>query len=301
LYDTPRDFATGWTVDAGRLSCYREHHSMITSSQSPEQLKASVRAHWENEACGTRQLDTEVREAFFKQLEAERYEHEPYIPGFADFASARNTRVLEIGVGAGTDFVQWLRNGARATGIDLTSTGTRLTVERLSLEGFAPRVCQADAETLPFPDDTFDVVYSWGVLHHSPRTTAAVAEVRRVLRPGGEARIMIYHTWSIVAGLLWVVHGLLKLRPFQSPRAIVFQHLESPGTKTYTRQQARELFAAFSRVHVHTRLGSGDLLLMRPSAKYAGWATTAWRLYPRSLIRLIGHGLGLFLLIKAVK
>jgi len=113
---------------------------------------------------------------------------------------------------------------------------------------------------------------------------------------------MIYHAPSITGFMLWTLHCLLKLQPWKSPRWAVSNFLESPGTKVYTKSEARELFAAFARVDIETVLGTGDLLLMEPSQKYRNsFASLIWRLYPRWLIRRIGARLGLGLLIRAVK
>src|SRR5437870_1994371 len=101
--------------------------------------KARVAAHWEAEPCGTRGVPDESRRQFFDRIEQERYAMEPYIRPFAQFESATGKRVLEAGVGAGTDFMQWLRGGARAVGVDLTGAGVGLTRERASLEGFKPQ------------------------------------------------------------------------------------------------------------------------------------------------------------------
>lgn len=265
-------------------------------------LKAAVRAHWERQPCGTRELPQDDRRRFFAELERERYALEPYIRDFARFEEGRGKRVLEIGVGAGTDFVQWARSGAELTGVDLTAAGVELTRERLALEGLHADVRVADAERLPFPDASFDLVYSYGVLHHSPDTPRAIAEVRRVLRPGGVARVMIYHHPSWVGLMLWGVHCLARARPWKSPRWAVYHHLESPGTKAYTVDEARGLFADFARAEVRTHLSHGDLLQMRPSARYQGLASRlAFRLYPRGLVQKTGHALGTLLLIEAVK
>src|SRR5438094_4772897 len=209
-------------------------------------LKRRVAAHWESEPCGTRGIAAVDRLAFFRAVEEERYAQEPFIREFAGFERARGRRVLEIGVGAGSDYVNWLRGGARAVGVDLTQAATALTRERCTLEGLAPALSRTDCEALPFGDGSFDVAYSYGVIHHSPDTRKAVAEIRRVLKPGGVAKVMIYHTPSITGLLLWIVHCLLKLRPWRSPRWAVANHLESPGTKAYTVREARELFGAFS-------------------------------------------------------
>lgn len=166
-------------------------------------LKNEVQAHWQAEPCGTRQLPTEDRRAFFARLERQRYAAEPCIREFARFDEAKGLRVLEIGVGAGTDFLQWVRAGAEATGVDLTAAGVALTRERLALEGLEAQVREADAETLPFADDSFDLVYSWGVLHHTPDTAGALREAVRVLRPAGRARVMLYQHPSLSGLILW--------------------------------------------------------------------------------------------------
>ncbi len=265
-------------------------------------LKRQVAAHWEAEPCGTRGIATSDRRAFFRALDREREAQEPFIREFAAFDRARGRRVLEIGVGAGSHYVKWLRGGARAIGVDLTAKATALTREHCLLEGVVPALSRTDCEALPFLGDAFDVAYSYGVIHHSPDTRKAVAEIHRVLKPGGVARVMVYHAPSITGVVLWIVHCLLKLRPWRSPRWAVANHLESPGTKVYTVHEARALFGAFSSVRIRTVLGTGDLLLMRRSKKYESvLARLAWRLYPRWAIRLAGDRFGLGMLIEAVK
>ena len=254
-------------------------HPPMIEGELPVELKEAVRSHWQQEPCGTRGVPPEDRRGFFDRLAQERYSWEPYIRPFARFEQGRGKRVLEVGVGAGTDFISWVRQGAIATGVDLTERGVALTRERLALEGLEAEVRVADAEALPFEDETFDLVYSWGVLHHSPNTQRAVREVHRVLKPGGSARVMIYHYPSWGCFMVWGVHSLAKGRPWESPRQAVFDHLESPGTKVYTVAEARELFSSFSRAEVTLKVGCGDLLLMPASAKYQSWYhQLAWKL-----------------------
>ncbi|MCC6751742.1 MAG: class I SAM-dependent methyltransferase [Deltaproteobacteria bacterium] len=275
---------------------------MTTGGIQVEELKEAVRQHWQRQPCGTRDIPTEERRRFFDEIERERYEWEPYIPAFARFERGKGKRLLEVGVGAGTDFINWVRHGAIATGVDLTEAGVALTRERLALEELRAEVLQADAERLPFPDQSFDLVYSYGVLHHSPNTARAVSEVHRVLRPGGTALIMVYHVPSWVGFMLWGVHCAAKLRPWKSPRWAIFNHLESPGTKAYTHAEARELFSAFSSVNVRSQLSHGDLLLMRPAQKYqSSLARLAWTLYPRWAIKATGDRFGLGLFIEATR
>jgi SAM-dependent methyltransferase len=274
----------------------------VSTNDGAVDLKDAVRSHWQGQPCGTRDLPTADRRRFFEQLERERYALDPAVRPFARFEEGRGRRLLEVGVGAGTDFVSWVRHGAIATGIDLTDQGVELTRERLALEGLTADVRVADAERLPFANDSFDMVYSWGVLHHSPDTPRAVREVHRVLAPGGLARVMIYHYPSWGCFMVWGVSSLAKGRPWESPRKAVFDHLESPGTKVYTLAEARDLFRDFARVEVRSQLGNGDLLLMRPSEKYRRWYhRAAWKLYPRPLVRAMGDRLGTLLLVEATK
>lgn len=273
-----------------------------TSDEDPE-LKARVREHWDREPCGTRGLASEDPRERLREAEEFRYAVDEHIPRFARFTAANGLRVLEIGVGAGTDFVQWLRNGATAVGVDLSPGSLQEAKARVEAEGLAGgELLVADAESLPFPDASFDVVYSYGVLHHSPDTRAAIREVHRVLKPGGEARLMIYHVPSWTGLMLWAVHGAAKLRPWLSPRRAIYDHLESPGTKAYTLGEARRLLADFEHVELSTALLAGDLLAMKASSRYqSSLARLAWALYPRGLIRRFGARLGLGLLITARK
>jgi ubiquinone/menaquinone biosynthesis C-methylase UbiE len=268
----------------------------------PDDAKAAVRRHWEAEPCGSRDVDDADRRAFFDQLTRERYEVDRHIPGFARFERGKDRDVLEIGVGAGTDFVRWVQSGARAVGLDLTDAGVALTRERLELYGLDAKVQQGDAENLPFPDASFDIVYSYGVLHHTPDTPRAVSEVHRVLRPGGIALVMIYRVPSWTGLNLWGLHALAKGRPLTTPRQVIYDKLESPGTKAYTDAEARELFSDFSRVEIDAALLAGDLLAMRASERYQGSLhRLIWRVYPRGLIRRFGRRLGLAMLIEATK
>lgn len=264
--------------------------------------KSDVKAHWEGEPCGTRGISPTDRKAFFRQVESERYSLEPYLLDFARFDRGRGKQVLEIGVGTGTDFINWVRNGAVATGIDLTERGALLTQERLRLERLKADVYVGDAENLPFSSNTFDLVYSYGVLHHTPNTEQAIYEVHRTLKQGGRALIMIYHIPSWTGFMLWFIHCLGKNRPWKGAKWAIYHHLESPGTKAYTVAEARKLFSCFSTVSIRTQIGLGDLLLMRPGQNYQGrYFKLAWALYPRWAVKLMGNRLGLFMFIEAIK
>ena len=202
----------------------------------------------------------------------------------------------------GTDFVNWARHGAQLTGVDLTEEGIALCRERLALEGLEAELRQADAERLPFDAESFDIVYSYGVLHHTPNTPQAIAEVHRVLKPGGTALLMLYNLVSWTSLNLWTFHCLAKLKPWKSPRWAVYHHLESPGTKAYTEGETRELLSAFRIDKMTTAFLGGDLLNMPRSGKYQSAAARfAFALYPRPLIRALGPRFGFARMIEATK
>jgi ubiquinone/menaquinone biosynthesis C-methylase UbiE len=241
-----------------------------------ETLKERVRAYWQAKPCGTSTTDAAPGSAeFYADVEWRRYELEPFIPGFAEFERWRGRRVLEVGVGLGTDFTRFARAGADLTGVDLTEASVEAVRERLTLEGLKADLRVADAESLPFAEGSFDLVYSWGVLHHTPDTDRALAEVRRVLAPRGEARIMLYSRRSWVALGVWLRHGLLRGRPWETPTELLARWMESPGTKAYTQRELDGLFSAFSNVRYERFVTPydrrvGGPLVTRLSSRF-GW------------------------------
>ncbi|WP_398470605.1 class I SAM-dependent methyltransferase [Tardiphaga sp.] len=261
-----------------------------------------VRDFWDAAACGEAAYAVGGTSAdrFAAQRET-RYKLEPFIAPFANFVAATNRDVLEIGVGMGADHEQWARKSPRKLcGIDLTPHGIDLTSERLSLYGLSSELQVADAEALPFPDANFDIVYSWGVLHHSNDTQQAINEVARVLRPKGQARIMIYHRYSFVGALLWLRYG----RFCRSLTSVYAEHLESPGTKAYSYVEAKAMIenSGLEVVAMHTELSPGDLLTGDAGQRHKGAALSILRkIWPRKTIRTMGRRLGLFLLIEAEK
>lgn len=252
--------------------------------------KEQVRLFWEATPCGTRGFEeTEGSPAYFARLERERDEREPFIAGFARFGAWRGRRVLEVGVGAATDFVRFARAGAVLTGVDLTQHAIDLAKRRLALEGLAADARQADAERLPFADGSFDFVYSWGVIHHTSDPSVAAREIVRVLTPGGEACVMVYHRHSLVALQCWVINALLAGRPWRSLREVVAVHVESVGTQAYTAAAAAGLFAALSEVRVTPVVTPYDLRFTRQGY------------LPRWTQRFVPRRLGWFLVVTGRK
>lgn len=259
-------------------------------------LKSELRDYWNADPCGSRYF--EGSNAFDEHARV-RYELEPHIHEFAGFAEAAGKRVLEVGVGMGADYLEWLKAKGIATGVDISEISLERARQRCQLAGFTADLRVSDAEHLPFPENTFDIVYSYGVMHHSPDTPQCIREARRVLKPGGQLRIMIYHHPSLTGLMLWLRYGLVR---GQSLRETVFEQLESPATKSYTLREARELLPGFENIRLRVVFSPGDLLLNKPSPRFQGWFyRMVWDLYPRALVRWLGRSLGLFLLISAEK
>jgi ubiquinone/menaquinone biosynthesis C-methylase UbiE len=264
--------------------------------------KQQVHDFWNEASCGENLYLTQESKAGYEAQAQKRYELEPYILTFAGFADAQGKKVLEIGVGLGADHQQFAEAGAALFGIDLTERAIEHTRQRLAAFGLHSTLSVGDAENLNFPAENFDQVYSWGVLHHSPDTPKAIAEVWRVLKRGGGANIMIYHKWSMIGFMLWIRYALLTLRPWRSLTDIYAQHLESPGTKAYSVAEAKQLFRNFSDVQITTILTHGDLLESGAGQRHqGGLLNLARKLWPRVLIKQFFPSLGLFMLIKAKK
>jgi ubiquinone/menaquinone biosynthesis C-methylase UbiE len=267
-----------------------------TRQSEQSALKDGVREFWNTEPCGSRYLGDH---ADFEAHAQARYRLEPYIHEFAGFAQSCGQRVLEVGVGIGADYLEWLKAGALAAGVDISSISLERAKRRCERAGYTSDLRVSDAENLPFPDGTFDIVYSYGVMHHSPDTRQCIREAWRVLKPGGALRIMIYHHSSLTGIMLWLRYGFLR---GISLRQSVRDHLESPGTKSYTRNEAHAMLQGFEQIEMRQAFSPGDLLLNEPSERFQSWAyRLIWRLYPRFLVRKLGAKLGLFLLISARK
>ena len=191
---------------------------------------------------------------YFDDIQAYRYGVAyPYLPQLAGFARHSGKEVLEVGCGQGTDLLQFARAGAGVHGVDLTQAAVDKTRALFQTYDLAVELAVANSENLErFPDGRFDVVYSFGVIHHTPGTAQAVREIHRVLKPGGTARVMIYATGLNFLVKLFVFHLLMGKFLRQDLQTTINQHTEyrrkCPLTKMYTRRAAHEMFSCFERV-----------------------------------------------------
>jgi SAM-dependent methyltransferase len=179
-------------------------------------------------------------------VEARKYFVEPHIPGFADFARWRGRRVLEIGCGIGTDTVNFARGGANVTAVDLTEKSLEVAKQRAKIFGLEDRIrfFQANAEELSsyVPVEPYDLVYSFGVVHHTPHPERVIEQILQYVKPGGTVKIMVYNRWSWK--VLWILFVYGKGRFWRWERLIAEASEAQTGcpvTYSYSRTAGRKL------------------------------------------------------------
>ena len=171
----------------------------------------TVKAYWDARPCNIRHstLPVGTRE-YFDEVEARKYRVEPHIPGFAQFERWKGKRVLEVGCGIGTDTINFARAGAQVTAVDVSTESLSLAKKRAEVFGLSDRIrfSHADAERLgeAVPPEHYDLVYSFGVIHHTPHPARVMAEIRKFMTGTSELRLMVYakNSWKrimIDAGL----------------------------------------------------------------------------------------------------
>lgn len=253
-------------------------------------LKQMVRDYWEAMPCGSDdELSPVETHEFLRNTELTRFSRDTFMQDTVGFAMWRGKTVLEVGCGMGMDLVQFARAGANVTAIDLTEAGAEITARRLMAENLKGHVLVADAEALPFPTNRFDFVYSWGVIHATPNTERAAAEMVRVCKPGGQVLAMVYNRYSLVAIQAWLAYGLARGRVLASPAQLIAEHVESPGIKVYSRAECHQLFPTLHHTSIHTIVTSWDLRIGRR------------RFLPPFLRRAVPSKLGWFMVIQGNK
>jgi SAM-dependent methyltransferase len=267
-------------------------------------IKENVKDFWEEASCGETQYLKGFGKEDYLNHSKQRYELEPEILEFGEFHRFKGLKTLEIGVGLGADHQKLAEAGAILDGIDLTPRAISHTTRRLEFMGLNSNIKQADAENLPFENDSFDAVYSYGVIHHSPNTPKITDEIYRILSPGGFAKIMIYHKYSLVGYMLWIRYALMRFKPFTPLTEIYNKFLESPGTKAYTIEEAKQLFGKFTCISANSHQTHGDLLTSDAGQRHRGILLKIAKLiWPRWFFKTFmpTHGLSLLIEVKKEK
>lgn len=255
----------------------------MKKTKENQYTKDDVKNFWNRNVCQTEFIKGHQRgtKEFFEEAERVRYKFHFYLPKLFTWIAEQKPKgkLLEIGCSMGTDLLQLARRGMQAHGVDLTDEGIKLAEKRFAMYEIPANVQVGDAENLPFSDNHFDVVYSFGVLHHTPDTQKSIDEVRRVLQPDGLAVIMLYNTRSFN----YIIHRILNA-PFDGNKKD-----RCPIERSYTKKQAAAMFKEYSSVKIEKEYfmttGFGFL----------------WFLLPKFMHRALGRIWGWHLVIKAVK
>lgn len=205
--------------------------------------RTHAQKQWNAIACGELPGDKGSL-AYYESVERDRYAQQGWMHEYFRFDRFAGQHVLEIGIGQGTDMMQFARAGALCHGVDITANHLTLTAEHARLRGIEVDLHEADATRLPFPDNSLDCVYSFGVLHHIPEIDQVVGEIRRVLKPGGRVMIALYHKWSafhLFSKLLanGLRNGWLFTKGYDGLLATIEKGADGVTTKPYVRLFSR--------------------------------------------------------------
>jgi 2-polyprenyl-3-methyl-5-hydroxy-6-metoxy-1,4-benzoquinol methylase len=205
-----------------------------------------VQQYWNSQPCNIRHSARPIgTREYFDEVEARKYFVEPHIRRLAEFPRWNGKRVLEIGCGIGTDTINFARHGAWVTAVDLTEKSLEIARQRVAVFELQDRIrfYQANAEELDriVPIEPYDLVYSFGVIHHTPNPGRVLEQIRRYMRPQSVLKLMVYHRYSWK--VLWLLLRSGKGQ-FWKTSQLVAKHSEAqtgcPITYIYSRGQGRK-------------------------------------------------------------
>ena len=182
-----------------------------------------------------------------------RYSLQDYMHATFHFEKFSGKSILDLGCGGGIDSAEFARNGAVVVSADFSQTSVNTTHNLLQEAGLQANVVQADATNLQFDDNTFDCVYSFGVLHHIPSIDKTLVEIKRVLKPDGQIMAMLYHKDSLLYGYSIVYQRGIKEKQLEklTMDELLAKYSErkedNPYTKVYTKTEAKDLFSKYFR------------------------------------------------------
>jgi ubiquinone/menaquinone biosynthesis C-methylase UbiE len=229
-------------------------------------LKEEVQEFWDN--CPNESVKSAASigtPEYYADTEEDRQDihanfNQRFLNSAIGFDQIKNKTILEVGCGIGLDAIQFARNGNKLHLMDLSLNSIKIALGRLQNEGYKAVVCVGDANKLPFADNSFDLIYSFGVLHHSPDTESSIREIYRTLKPGGQVIVMLYSKWSANMIFRTFVHnGLIKREIFKlhsiSKVLNKWTELQSktesstnPLTQVFSYRQIRKMFYQFDEV-----------------------------------------------------
>ena len=235
----------------------------------------------------TKEFFAEIDSRFF--LNAKEFMPWKQIPFdlLIDFDSLRDKKVLEIGVGNGSHTQLLAQHAQSFTGIDITDYAVKSTSERMKCFGLKADIFRMDAEHMQFDDNSFDFIWTWGVIHHSSNTRRVLQEMHRVLKPGGHAISMVYHRsfwyYYVLGGLF---RGILQGDIFKtrSLHKTVQRWTDGAIARYYSIPEWKTLVSEFFCVEDILIFGSKSVIVPLPGGKVKN---VVMRCIPNNLSRFL--------------
>lgn len=250
--------------------------------------RENAQIQWNTTPCGSVEGNESLTLDYFKRVEKERYTQQYWQKTYFPFAEFYRKKILEIGIGHGTDLVQFGENGGECYGVDITDKHIELTKKNFELRGLNVEVRKDDATDISHSADFFDGVYSFGVLHHIPEMSSCIKSINRVLKTDGKLMLALYYKYSL-AHLKLVLQGFLTGRLFKLGYSGLLATIETgadgihikPYVKLYSKRELRKLLTenGFEIERLNCRqVYFNDftfLNLFRVFENYLGWYVTA--------------------------
>jgi len=264
-----------------------------------------VRDYWDARPCNLRHSQAPVgTKEYFDQVEARKYFVEPHIPGFAEFDRWRCKKVLEIGCGIGTDTINFARHGAKVTTVDLSERSIELARKRAAVFGVDGQIQfyggNAEELTQFVPAEAYDLIYSFGVIHHTPHPRKVLEQLKEYTRPGTTLKMMVYHRRSYKVGWILLAEGKGQ---FWKLSDLVAKNSEAqtgcPVTYTYSRSEGRELLELHGFHVTGVRVEHIFPYRVRDYVEYRYVKKLYFRWLPRRLFRAFERQFGWHLLVTA--
>ncbi len=267
---------------------------------------SDVQNYWNARPCNIRHsTKTPGTEEYFNEVEQRKYRVEPHIPGFAEFERWRGKRVLEIGCGIGTDTINFARAGAQVTAVDLSEKSLEMARRRAEVFGLSDRIrfVQADSEHLTeyLPPEPFDLIYSFGVIHHTPHPERVMAQLPRYFKPDTTVKIMVYNRWSWK--VLWILFRYGRGQFWKLDKLIADNSEAQTGcpvTYVYSSGQGKQLMEAGGLRTIETRAEHIFPYRIPDYVKYRYVKVWYFRWMPKWMFRGLERMAGWHLLITAV-
>jgi len=267
-------------------------HKGDTMNQINQSNIETVKSYWNNRPCNIRHSTQKIgTKEYFDEVEKRKYFVEPHIPGFAQFERWKGKKVLEVGCGIGTDTINFARAGADVTAVDLSDESLKLARQRAEVFGFADKIkfYQANAENLTsyVPVETFDLVYSFGVIHHTPVPENAIKQIEHYMNSNSELRMMMYakNSWK----------NIMIEAGYDQPEA----QNGCPIAYTYTGEEIKKLLERFEVLNIqHDHIFP---FVVEKYIKYEYEIVPWFAAMPKQMFEALEKKLGWHLLITAKK